>query len=83
MSKKIEKTEEVKVEPIYDSIYTQYDYILRNYENGSVRTTHGEIMDILRYCERKIGNNIPFQSGCSTCVSQILKLFKDLKKQIN
>lgn len=63
----------------YDEIYDKYDYVIKQLEDGAVHITYPEMMEILRYVERRIGNNIPMNMSCSNCIHGLIKQFKNLK----
>jgi len=95
MSKKVNKSTNVNTEveitnvnteqivtrgPLYDKIYEDKAFILEQYENACLYSyTHGDLMDILRYIERKVGHSIPLDTSCSSCVMDLLRLFKNFK----
>jgi len=71
------------VEPTPEqSIYEKYADIVNGYQDGVVRgMTYPISMEILRYCEKVIGNQIPINMGCTTCVFDLVKLFVNLKNK--
>jgi hypothetical protein len=78
MGKKV-KQEEVVVEKVVDDIYIKYADALKLLDDGIVRLGYQELMEILRYIERKIGHNIPANFSCSSCVFNLMNQFKNLK----
>ena len=70
---------EVIVEP---TIYDKYADVIKGYDDGVVRgMTYSIGMEILRYCERVIGKEIPMNLNCNTCVYDLIKLFVNLKNK--
>ena len=70
---------ETIVEP---TIYDKYEKIINSFKDGVVRdVTYAVGMDILRYCEKQINQQIPMNFSCSTCVYDLIKLFVNLKNK--
>ena len=70
---------ETIVEP---TIYDKYEKIINSFKDGVVRdVTYATGMDILRYCEKQINQQIPMNFSCSTCVYDLIKLFVNLKNK--
>lgn len=74
------KLEEEAMMAFTDTIHDKYrKYINQaksNYLNG---IEYSDIMEILRWCERKVGNQIPINVSCSTCVIDLIKMFSNLE----
>lgn len=67
---------------VEETIYDKYADLIKSYEAGVVRgMTYAKGMEILRYCEKIIGNQIPMDLSCSTCVNNLVKLFVNLKNK--
>lgn len=49
-------------------------YCLQSRSNYVTGISQQEIMEILRYCEKKVGHNIPLNSSCNGCLINIIKL---------
>jgi hypothetical protein len=47
-----------------------------NYLNG---IEYSDVMEILRWCEKKINNQIPINVSCSTCVIDLIKMFANFE----
>jgi hypothetical protein len=84
MSKKT-KQEVVEViieEPviIQPTIYDKFDKYVKQAQAGFIRDlNYSDAVEILRYCERQLNRNIPFNMSCATCVLQLVQLFINLK----
>lgn len=72
----VQQIEQIPEPTIYDKYNTQItEYI----KNGTTQLTYAQAMEILRYCERKIGSQIPINMSCQSCVDDMFGLFVKLK----
>lgn len=79
LSIEIPTVEQINTEPVI-TIYDTYDWLIKQYEDGSIRNfTYPMALDILRHCEKKVGSQIPLNMGCATCLMDLVKLFINLK----
>lgn len=67
-------------EKVIDPIYIKYERIVREASNDYLTNCdYSATMEILRYCEKKIGNELHIDTGCPVCVLQLMKIFISLK----
>lgn len=76
-----EQIVELKVEePVQPTIHDRYRILINkansDYLNGY---TYNDLIIILRYCEKKIGHQIPINLQCGSCVIDLIKLFGRLE----
>lgn len=72
----IYKEEEEKVPTIYDK-YARY--IEQANSGYLVGLSYNNKLEILQYCEEKIGAKMPMNLNCGVCVIDLIKLFVRLK----
>lgn len=64
-----------------NSIYEKYSSIVDGFKSGAVRGLTMEVkMEILRYCESRVGRSIPTDMSCNTCLMSLIELFVNLKE---
>lgn len=63
------------------TIHDKYREFIKQVDNGYLRGFEYPIaIDILRYCESKVGHQIPLNMSCGSCLLDLVKLFKRLEK---
>ena len=72
----VEALEEVKVPTIYDKYAKYVEQANAGYLVG---LSYNNKVEILRYCEEKIGAKMPMNLNCGVCVIDLMKLFVRLK----
>ena len=71
------KITETNTEPTIHDKYRKYILqVQENYING---LTYSEAMEMLRWCEDKIGRSIGLNMSCSSCMIDLIKMFKNLE----
>lgn len=65
---------------VEQTIYDKYaKYIDQANAGYLVGLSYNDKIEILRYCEKKIGAEIPMNLNCGVCVIDLIKLFVRLK----
>lgn len=69
------------VEPrVYESLHNMYAPLIAKAKEGYISGyTHADIMQILRYCEKKTGKELPINTTCAPCVIDLVLLFDRLR----
>ena len=70
---------EPTLEPIKPTIYDKYERLIKTYQDGSIHLDYPSAMEILRYCESKIGSKISLNMSCQNCMFDLVKMFINLK----
>lgn len=64
-------------EPVM-SIHDKFRVYISQYKSGYLRgLSYADAMEILRYCEKKIGKPIPIDYGCGSCMMGLIKTFSN------
>jgi len=77
----LENQEMSNLEIIYtESIHDKYRSFIDQSKSGYLRGFEYPIaMEILRWCENKIGRSIPLNMSCGSCLLDLVKLFTNLE----
>ncbi len=72
MAKKITR------EPIYIKYSKYIEQARSGYTKGLITS---EVMEILRYTEKRLGKSIPMNVGCGVCLIDLLNLFGNIENK--
>lgn len=77
-NKKIEK--ESVIETKEQTIHEKYEKYINQVKDGYIKgLPYSDAIEILRFCEKKIGKDIPMNTNCASCMIDLIKLFINLK----
>ena len=63
-------------------IQDTYQHYIDQIPNGKIDITFEDMMIILRWVEKKLGNgDIPMNFSCESCIVSLVQLFSDLKNK--
>lgn len=61
------------------TIHEKYAHWITQAQNGYITGLNYEgLMEILRWCEKKIGTQLSLNMQCNTCIMDLIKLFNNL-----
>jgi hypothetical protein len=67
-------------EQMEETIHDKYRKHIEQVTSGYCRLDAGQAIEILRWCESKLGKNIPMNLSCGTCILDLMRLFIRLEK---
>lgn len=65
-----------------EKIHDKYRKFINQHNSGYLTgLTYDIAMEMLRYCENKLGKSIPLNMSCGTCVYELVSIFKNLEEK--
>lgn len=84
-TKKANNIKEIEIKKEKNRVISKHDKYRKYLDmvnSGYIRDiSYEEAMDMLRWCEKRVGRTIPFTFSCGSCLYDLVQLFSRLEKK--